>query len=249
LVLQLIFSVNIILFTGSRTGYLTCIVFLLLIFGLSKRKIAISLLLLCLFAVSVSYIPDQYKDRFLSAFTGQDKVGRSTEARKGLFFDSIDVFIENPFGVGGHCFPVVQERHNRRKQETHNLYTQLLAETGVQGFSAFMGLMYVLIRKILGLRKTFRDCRQKINDLLINSNFNKRIFNSQDLQRELAVSNFCISMADALFAAMIIRFVLGIFGHDLFEIYWWIFCGIAMALSSILSIQMKRISELTEKIY
>ncbi|WP_321371089.1 O-antigen ligase family protein [uncultured Desulfuromusa sp.] len=240
--IQIIFTLNIILYTGSRTGYLTFIMFLLILFYISKNKGKMAALIIIFGLVSFSFIPTHYKERFASSFSGHEAAGRSKEARKQLFLDSLTVFVENPLGVGGYCFPVVQRKNDRRAQETHNLYTQLLAETGIQGFIAFMYLIFTLIKKINELRIGFR---QNIDKFLLCKGANIEKSFSDLVSEELKISRLGLAMADALYTVLLVRLVLGIFGHDLFEIYWWIICGVTVSLTSIICISNKRISELT----
>lgn len=238
---QLIFSLTIILYTGSRTGYLTVIALLFFIVLLSKKKIYTFIVLVILSLFSIQYIPEHYQERFLSSFDESKAQGRSSEARTNLFFDSISVFLRNPLGVGLNCFPEVQRKEGRNPQQTHNLYTQLLAEAGIQGFTCFVYLIWVIIRKI---RKSRNGFMQNIGSLhQYKSQKNKGL--EKVITNEINSNKFLLAVANAVLVFIFVRLVLGIFGHDLLEIYWWISAGLSMAIYEILVISKSRVLKIS----
>lgn len=242
-VVQLIFTLNIVIFTGSRTGYMALLAFLFFVYFLSKNKKKYIISIFILSMISINFIPDPYIERFLSSFTGQEAEGASSDARKNLFFDSLTVFTENPLGVGANCFPIEQAMNERRVQATHNLYTQLLAETGIQGFIAFSWLIYVLIKKINKVRIGFRKVIEEIKNVI-----DKDPNASVSLKEEIKTCRFYSSLADALYIAILMRLILGIFGHDVFEIYWWLFCGISMSMSILSTKIISNINSMLNKV-
>lgn len=226
---QFIFTITIVLYTGSRTGYITLIVLLFFIVILSKKKLMACIVVIVLSLFSVQYIPDYYKERFLSSFVDEKAQGASKEARTNLLKDSFSVFLENPFGVGLACFREVQRNAGRNPQDTHNLYTQLLAEAGIQGFVCFSYLVWVILKKIRKIRYGFIHNIERLNHYkcYINSKLD------QSVTSEINSNKMLLAVTNAVLVFILVRLVLGIFGHDLFEIYWWIAAGLAMSLSEI----------------
>src|SRR5690606_15591118 len=109
LAVQLAFAVNIVIFTASRTGYLTVIVAAILIVMFSgQKKGRLIALFIAAAVVTVVSVPQEYQDRFMSSFTGEEAEGQSSATRKALFFDSLETFAENPLGVGIACFRIYQ---------------------------------------------------------------------------------------------------------------------------------------------
>ena len=125
LLLQLIFALNIILYTGSRTGYIGFIAVLLVFIARSKRKIEILIILSIGILLAAQFAPEQYRDRFVSIFqisTETEGTSISTEfgktskvieggqgsvsARIQIFKDSLDIFLSHPLGVGVSAFPI-----------------------------------------------------------------------------------------------------------------------------------------------
>ena len=47
-------------------------------------------------------------------------------------------------------------------------------------------------------------------------------------------TGFLLAVARAAQAYLLARLVLGLFGHDLYEIYWWFVTGLALSLLAIL---------------
>ncbi|WP_459915914.1 O-antigen ligase family protein [Desulfocicer niacini] len=237
---QLIFSINIIIFTGSRTGYVTFIAMCVLIFFKSRYKLRIFLFFCVAGMVLVINLPDHYKARFLSSFSGKEAEGQSKDARITLFKDSLTVFINHPLGVGLYCFPVAQERADRRAQETHNLYTQLLAETGIQGFLFFISLLYVIHKELKRIQNGLRLCIESLGNFTSGADENM----DRLVSMEVKSNTFMIAVSNALLLFMYVRLVLGCFGHDLFEIYWWVMAGCTMSLLKMLSIAEARVAEI-----
>jgi len=240
--LQVIFSINIIVFAASRTGYLTFIVGVMFIIMLSNGNKSRLLLYACIAAlVAVVAIPQEYQERFMSSFTGKEAEGHSSDARKGLFFDSVNVFLNHPLGIGAECFAVVQARAGRNPQPTHNLYTQVLAETGIQGLICFIGLVAVVLRKALRVRQRFTGLLGRLEA------HRSRAPPTQlaSLNEEIRASRMMLGTATALVVFLLMRLTLGVFGHDLFEIYWWFAAGLVMALHNLLGTAEQRCRELT----
>jgi len=172
---------------------------------------------------------------------GEEKEGYFVDIRKELFFDAFLVFSQNPLGVGPEGFMVVQERAGRNAQPTHNLYTQILAETGIQGAFCFTMLVGTVLRSSVRARRRFTEIIQ-----VLRAHAQKA---GQDLTEPISTevqnANLFLATTDALMIFIIVRLVLGVFGHDLLEIYWWIAAGLAMALNNLLAIAARRCAEIT----
>ncbi|WP_419663489.1 O-antigen ligase family protein [Desulfosarcina variabilis] len=243
IIVQVVFSINIILFTGSRTGYLaTCFLFLAF-FIQSKSKIKIGIIIVIASVIVVYNVPVQYKERFLSSFSGEEAEGKSKDTRIGLLRDSIQVFVENPFGVGIGCFVVIQANAGRNEQGTHNLYTQLLSEIGIQGFLAFMYFMYTVI---VGLNTSILKLNSMINFLnskLINKDRASGL-KANTIKQEIITLTSLKAVCSGTLIMVFMRAILGFFGHDLYEIYWWIAAGLSITVLNLMPIAEKRMKEI-----
>ena len=216
-------SLNILIFTGSRTGYVGFFVFLLCIISSSKNKKIFIMALVLVGILTVSIIPSDYIGRFDSIFTEQDKEGASIEARKEILSDAWQIFQEHPLGIGVSAFPKVRMEKFGRYQDTHNLYFEIATNLGIQGLIVVSLLFYKIITTLKQVRRSARE----YIDLAINAGNAHLKFMVEDLK-------FIEAVASATITFVIIRLALGLFGMDMYEIYWWFAIGIAFSTYSMM---------------
>lgn len=221
LITLILFSVIIIVTTGSRTGYVAVALgtFYFLI-KLKTGKFKIFLLGIAVVGISFTFVPPEYKERFSSIFSGEEKEGKSSEKRKEIIADAIELYAQYPMGVGVQAFPKARYEMFGRKQNTHNLYLEVLTNIGPIGFIVFF--MFVL--KLLKLNT------ENINNLL--------------QQNEASLDNaLLINLSKAVIGFILMRLLLGIFGMDLYEIYWWVALGIALAIRKLTHLKANQLDE------
>lgn len=216
LVLLLIFAVVIIIFTGSRTGYVAVSMIslwtILFKFGFKRAK-SLFVSILCI-ATLIAVLPDSYKDRFSTVFTQEDMQGGSISARKQIIFDSFGMFFEYPMGVGVGAFPIVRQDMFGRSQNTHNLYLEVLTNTGVIGLIIFSVFVFMILR---------------VNKFIITS---LSSFGSDN-------ALFLKALSRSIIGYIWLRLMLGLFGMDMYEIYWWFALGLTI-VSYKLQLQLLR---------
>lgn len=206
-------SIIIVVTTGSRTGYVAVVIGTLYFFmKLKTGKFKIILFALLTFALTINFVPVEYKERFQSIFTGEEKEGRSSDKRKEIMRDAIKIYTAYPMGLGVEAFPKVREEMFGRHQNTHNLYLEVLTNIGPIGLIVFITFVIKIIT--LNVRNiTFieQNCKDDINTHLLK--------------------NLC----KATIGFILMRLLLGLFGMDLYEIYWWVALGITLAVTKLLS--------------
>lgn len=217
---QLIFAMNIIIHTGSRTGYVGFFIFMLALFVKSKNKLIILICSMLIVGVISLNVDNQYVERFSSIFTMSEKEGRSAETRMQIMEDALSIFADHPFGVGVAAFPVVRSIEFGRSQDTHNLYLEIATNLGIQGFLIFIYFIYTIINILLSVEKKAAYMK---NCVLNNENYNY-------FYKDCIFVEAC---AKAVLLFIVIRLSLGLFGMDLYEIYWWFAVGLAAALRNI----------------
>lgn len=139
-----------VIFTGSRSGMVTFILFLLLIIMGSSRKIWGILLVGVVLVVSWDYMPEKLQMRFLSTFSeeyAEKGAQTSAEGRTQGFLRGLDLFKSNPvLGIGPDNFryswPGMASGPN-----VHNVYGQVLSELGTAGLLLFGLLLLLLYRQ------------------------------------------------------------------------------------------------------
>ena len=213
--LHILIGIRVIMLTQSRTAFIGAISSVFFIWAFSKRKgLGIILLVLFLCVVWV-FSPPETKDRFKTLgkslsimeaknedqYAGDEEVG-SMNSRWLLMKHAFEIFLENPvFGVGIHNFQSVSGRRYGVWFPPHMLYLEALSEIGIVG-SAFFTYVLVLIFKNLNRTKK-----------ILEEHGDKGFF-------------YYINMA--LFIYLLQRFVIGLFGQDLYRNWWWVAGGLSV---------------------
>jgi len=243
---QLVFAINIIIFSGSRTGYVGIIILILFIFIKSNKKKNLFILGTVIFIFSFQFIPEQYVERFDSIFTQEDKQGQSINKRKQILEDGWEVFKEYPFGVGLSAFPYVRYNMFGRRQDTHNLYLEVATNLGVQGLIIF----FLLVQKMLkSLKEMEEECAYQRK--LLENNFSEKQTNDINLSSlESHVDDLALmqNTCKAVYVFIITRLGLGLFGMDLYEIYWWFALGLIISLYNMNKIAQEKTTEFAKQL-
>jgi len=226
--IQALAALTIVVVSGSRTGYVALLGWLLYRVAISDFKLKALAASLIACAAMVSIVPDAYIERFYSAFSGQEKEGQSAAARLEILNDAWTIFKDYPLGVGVGAFPIVRQRVFGRTQDTHNLYLEIATNLGIFGLLVFGCFVFSIFR-------TLRRTSDKAQLLL------KAI--SRDGQTPISVGSDASSTSSELVLVrqvcqattefLVIRLLLGMFGMDLYEVYWWFAAGLTVALARI----------------
>ena len=244
LLMQLAFVINIIIFTGSRTGYVAFCAFLLFVFVKSKYKIKTLIYGLCAVSILFLCIPRDYQERFFSIYTLKEKEGRSSEKRIIILKDAWTIFLKHPFGVGVAAFPFVREKMYGRSQDTHNLYLEVLTNLGIHGFIIFFLLVFKALMLMHGLSKEFSAQINSLNEKLDDNNLSHYV--RSEIVKHASDLKLFYATINALFLFICLRLVLGIFGMDLYEIYWWFAFGLTISISKMNTIARKKTDAFNE---
>jgi O-antigen ligase len=130
--------------SGSRGGFIGLVVMLVVLAAFAARQrpamvVAAALAVMCALPV----LPASYWRRISSITDSSKDDYQSSEARKRLFGESFDAFVENPLtGVGAGQFKDYKpEKRVEAWHETHNIWLQVAAELGIFGLAVFTFLM------------------------------------------------------------------------------------------------------------
>lgn len=102
------------------------------------------------------------------------------------------------------AFPEVRENIFGRSQDTHNLYLEILTNTGFIGLIIF----FLFISQLL-----------KTNQKIIRFH----------MSHDSSESPFLIALASSMVGFIWARLFLGLFGMDMYEIYWWLALGLTLS--------------------
>jgi O-antigen ligase len=184
-----------ILLTGSRSSLLGLLLwFVLLVWGTRYRFRA-----LAAFAVAAPLVfaamPESLQTRFetiINPEVGPANAQESGEGRIHGFVMGFELWGSSPLtGVG----PGAWRPATRSKIESHNLYGQLVGETGALGLIAFLALLACFWVNLRALRRVRRQFPEWQNDLVLQ-------------------------LASAVGVGVFLLLFMGNFGHNLFRFTW-----------------------------
>jgi len=230
ILMPLVTAITCILYSGSRTGYVAFFVFLFFWWTQSRRKFRWIGIAVGLSLAVYPVIPQQYVQRFKS-IGGQEAEGHSKETRIVILDDAVKIFASNPFGVGVASFPAARRARFGRSQDTHNLYLEVATNLGIQGFVVFMFLiawMLSSLRRVTNLVE--REQRQLA--AYIKSQMDN-VKERRYLRKRILDLRLIHGAAQATAGFVWVRLALGMFGMDLYEVYWWFAAGLAISLELI----------------
>lgn len=154
-----------IVYTGSRSGMVTVLLFMvLMVIGGSRKLVGIALLVAALFT-AWTFMPEDYRMRFKSIYdaeAGDKGADLSAKGRIEGLKTGYAIFTRSPLlGIGPGNFKYGWEKVEVGGS-SHNLYGQILGETGGAGFVAFLLLIILITKTHLGvIKKAGQIIREK----------------------------------------------------------------------------------------
>jgi len=226
LIPPLITSLICVLYSGSRTGYVAFFAFIAYWFWQSQNKKKWVMWTVLIAIVAGPLIPEQYIGRFKS-IGGEEAEGHSKEARIVILEDAWQVLKTHPLGVGVASFPAVRLEMFGRKQDTHNLYLEVATNLGVQGLVVFLFLIGSIATVLTRVRESVMRLRAKVRKIYISCDDEMKKKAIMKLDSNL---HFIEAVSIASGGFLFVRLVLGMFGMDLYEAYWWFIAGLVICL-------------------
>lgn len=221
-----------VIYSGSRTAYVGLLGLVFWFWLQSERKFRFAMYVLVLGLGVVMLLPDQYIERFKS-IGGKEKEGQSKETRIEILHDAWTILLENPLGVGVASFPAKRIERFGRKQDTHNLYLEVATNLGIHGLAVFLALVYLMMRMYGKVIRTSKRLRFQLRRACREPGLARSALQTAKvIDADLAL---LIATAQAAGGFIFARMLLGLFGMDLYEIYWWFGAGLAIALSAMLA--------------
>jgi O-antigen ligase len=154
--------------TGSRMGLLALAagtLFFLIFATVTQRAVVIMGGMIAL-VLAMTMLPRAITERFTTLFqassAGAEEAAASAEARKAMFWRSIDITMEHPLlGVGPGEFMDAEAAEDMAVGKrgmwhyTHNAYTELSSETGIIGMVLFLIAFWRSYRGLTFFRSRF----------------------------------------------------------------------------------------------
>jgi O-antigen ligase len=184
-----------ILLTGSRGSLLGLILWFAIIIWGTKYRFTALIGFLALSPLAFVALPESLQTRFETIINPEVGPANARESGEGRYQGLIMgwyQFTNNPLsGIG----PGAWRPANRTKIESHNLYGQLIGETGTLGLLAFLSLLYCFWMNLSIIRRIRREAPEWQNDLIF-------------------------TLPSAIGVAIFLLLFLGNFGHNLFRFTW-----------------------------
>lgn len=144
----LVYLWNIIL-TGSRSAMIGVMFVVFVITIRSRKKVVYAFGFLLLLAVIALVMPDQYVQRLLSSADFSSNTGAAISARGRILGlqHGLLLFLHNPItGIGAGCYSAARGIEFGMYASAHNMIGQLIAETGILGFTAFVLFLVTVLK-------------------------------------------------------------------------------------------------------
>jgi len=209
-----------VILTGSRGGMVGGIAVLGLLVWHSRHKVVGAVVAVAvLVALGVS-MPQQYSDRFMTIFhvgeSDVDGAGASAYGRINGLILGFKFFTKNPItGVGIDNFGLWHHREPGGDwTDAHNLIGKLVGELGLLGVITFFFFVYRFSKTIAGVRQKYRD-------------------NDWD-------PDFLYHLSEAIKIGLIMLFVQGLFGHNLYRGNWYFFAAFVVTVAKLVEMRMER---------
>jgi hypothetical protein len=184
-----------ILLTGSRTGFvgLAVVGFFGILVSRANKLVLLSLGTAA--AIGILALPGPLQDRFLTIVDpsrGPANAQESAEGRLMGLTDGLELFERNPLlGIGPSAFPLA----TGKGFNPHNLYGQVLAETGIVGTAAFLAILACFWLNWREAKRIYQDHPEWPRDLAWHT-------------------------CRATGLAVIVLLFLGMAGHNLYRYIW-----------------------------
>jgi O-antigen ligase len=196
--------------TASRSGMLAFMGVLAGGFIYSRHKIVIAIAGILMLLGIWSVLPDQYRQRYMTLKDMED-INDTSSGRVEIWEAGGRMIIDRPFigvGVGAFAFAYGSGDFGPPKyMQPHSLYIQLLAESGIIGFSVWFFFIYLLVKNL--------------------RNLSRSVHNRTD---ELWASIYCKSFI----VSMTALFVSGLFGHNLYRYTWYMMAGLTVVMNKLI---------------
>ena len=229
LLVSVVTALGCVMFSGSRTAYVgVTALSMYLAFAVKRSMLKAIVLAIIVTVAAVAVLPDAYKARVGTLVTGEEIEGGSLDARMTIQKQAVAVFKAHPFGVGVAGFPEMRERRFGRRQDTHNLYLEVATNIGIQGLIAFLVFATLLMRTLWSTVRRSESSLRRLEAIAIDKD--RIASESEHLVSATHDFRWIRAIALAVTGYFLVRLVVGLFGHDLYEIYWWLSLGFAVVL-------------------
>ena len=195
---------NIVL-TGSRTSMIGTLFLAGVVVVRSKQRLAYGFLALIMLVALIMVMPEQYKDRFMTATEVVTDEGpdQSAKGRIEGLRDGFLLFLKHPItGVGAGCYQVARGMEFGEYVSSHFMLGELIADGGIIGTGTFVFFIYALFWSIRESRRYLRN-RRKNRD-----------------------NRFLLGLVEGIMVSLWVLFLQGLGTHNLYRFNWYFFAAL-----------------------
>lgn len=166
-ILLVLFAMVALLLTAKRAHVIFAAAGMLVVYYMDNadrkqtrlfKMVGIVITALVLFIVLGQFIPGI--SGFIDRFIESQEQGDLLNNRSTLFSYAITLFLQNPFfGTGWGSYKYLRESTYGDYNNAHNVFLQLLAETGIIGAFLFTGLILMLL--VMSMKTYNKICKNK----------------------------------------------------------------------------------------
>jgi O-antigen ligase len=198
-----------LILTGSRSGFLGLAVVVTAIWMNSKHKIILGTVLLAAVMLVVPQLSANTVDRYLSIVDSDTKNAVTAHDRWTGIQADMAVAMRRPiFGHGLGTTVEANANFQGRPLPSHNLYVEVVQETGFVGLAIFLAFMWAVISKLI------RVTRQA---------------------RRSSTSDFSTRLANALQVWLAMELIFSFASYGLSSYGWYLLAGLTGAVSRLRS--------------
>lgn len=206
--------------TGSRSGMVGLMVLVAFVIWRSRHRASLIAAIGLAGIGMVSVMDTDMKDRYLSLAESGTRHEETKQGRLEGVIKDFQVGLRKPlFGHGLGTSAEALAHFRGRMQKSHNLYTEVLIETGIVGLLLFL-------RVLVSIFKNVQAVAPAVNALAAKTGSARGVWDNSSL-------SYITRLSSAILAWLVMCLVFSLATYGLSQFYWYMIAGVSVALGNI----------------